>query len=157
MELSGTLPTQSGREKLWSVIFNPESWKEALPDTERCEQTGENEFELEVPVELGFIKGHQTIKIIFSEVVEGISSNFSLENKLVKKATGTFEIKNPDEVTPPEDSEGFPAGTQAILEYTMDMDMGNPLFNAALEGFKGKIKEGLEEILQRLEDEAEAA
>jgi hypothetical protein len=156
MELSGTLPTQSSREKLWSVIFSPEAWKEALPDTESCEQTNENEFELEIPVELGFIKGHQSIKIIFSEIVEGISSSFSLENKLVKSATGTFEILNPDEVTPPEDDEGFPVGTQAILAYTMEMDMGNPLFNAALEGFKGKIKEGLEEILQRLEDEAAA-
>lgn len=157
MELSGTLPTQSNRENLWSAIFNPEAWKEALPGTERCEQTGENEFELEVPVELGFIKGHQIIKILFSEVVEHTSSNFSLENKMVKKAAGTFEIKNPDEVTPPEDSEGYPAGTQSILVYTLDMDMGNPLFNAAIEGFKGKIKEGLEEILQRLEDKAAQA
>jgi len=42
------------------------------------------------------------------------------------------------------------------LVYKINADMGNPIFNAVLDGFKGKIKEGFEELLGRVEQKAHA-
>jgi len=152
MELTGHLGLQSTREALWAAIFDTETWKRAIPDAESYEKIDDNTYEMVVKIDLAIFKGPQTLKLIFEEMVEPESSNFTIENGMIKKAAGGFEIKTPDVAPPPDNEEGYPEGTLSVLGYRLELDAGNPIFNAALEAFKGKIKEGLEEILLRLDD-----
>jgi hypothetical protein len=152
MELTGYLGLQSTREALWEAIFETETWKRVVPDAESYEKIEDNTYEMVVKINLAVFKGTQTLKMIFEESIELISSNFTIENSMIKKATGAFEIKHPDEAPIADNEEGYPEGTLSVLGYRLELDAGNPIFNAALEGFKGKIKEGLEEILLRLDD-----
>lgn len=155
MELSGNVPCQSSKEQLWAGLFNPEVWKETIPEAERYEEVGDNQYEMDVMADIGPIKGKQTLKIQFSELQPPTSCNFELSHQLVKSAKGTFELKDPSEVTVTGENEEaitFPDGTQTVLSYNINADAGNPIFNAVLEGFKAKIKEGFDELLGRMDE-----
>lgn len=157
MELTSSLPCQTERGRLWAALFNTEVWKESVPDAEKYELIGDNLYEMLINADLGPIKGAQTIKIQFSELQPPASCNFELQHSLVKTAKGNFELKNMSDV-PLEAEDGqmlvVPAGTQTILNYTLNADTGNPLFNVVLDGFKDKIKQGFEELLTQLDTKA---
>jgi carbon monoxide dehydrogenase subunit G len=154
MELTGSVPSQAGRQQVWDALMNADYWKEAIPDAEKFELVGDNLYEMVVKVDIGPIKGHQTVNIQFSDLEPPNSCNFELQNSMIKSAKGLLTLKDPaafsseDGETPP------PEGTVTLLAYRLEVDAGNPLFNAVLESFKGKIKEGLEEMLGRLEAKA---
>ena len=150
MELSGFLGFQSEREHLWNAIYDTNSWLEAIPAAERCEQIEDNVFEMVVNFDLPVLKGSQTVTIIFSEAAMHERNCFFLENGMIKSAFGSFHIQSPHEALP-EDGEDYPAGTNCVLGYRLELDTGNTLFNAALEGLKPKLKQGIEKILLRLE------
>jgi hypothetical protein len=150
MEINGHLPVQSERHEIWTAIFDENAWKEVL-EAEKFEQLEEHLYEMTVNVDFAVLKGSHTARLVYSEVVKHESTNFNIENELLKKVAGSFELKNPEDVPLPEGSDAHPEGTRMVLAYRLEMDAGNPFVNAALEAFKGKIREGLEEMLQRLE------
>jgi carbon monoxide dehydrogenase subunit G len=153
MELTGNVPSQNTKEQLWAAIFNTEAWKQGI-EAERYEQVGEGLYEMEVNADIGPIKGKQTAKIQFTDMHEPDSCDFKIEHSLVKSASGNFELKDPTEVTPDGENAVWPTETRTVLVYKLNADMGNPIFNAVLDGFKGKIKEGFEELLGRVEANA---
>ena len=154
MELTGSVPSQADRQQVWDALMNAEYWKEAIPDTEKYELVGENLYEMIVKVDIGPIKGNQTVNVQFSDLVPPNSCNFELQNSLVKTAKGTFTLKDPAEFSSEDGETPPPEDTLTLLAYRLEVDAGNPFFNAVIEGFKGKIKEGLEELLGRLEAKA---
>ncbi len=151
MELTGSVPSEADKEVFWAALLNAQYWKEAIPDAEKFEMVGENLYELVVNVDIGPIKGNQTVMLQFSDLQPPDSGNFELQNQLIKSAKGTLELKDPSEVVVEDGAAPLPASTVSVLEYKMELDAGNPFFNAMLEGFKGKIKEGFEELVGRLE------
>lgn len=154
MELTGSVPSQASRQQVWDALMNADYWKEAIPDTEKYELVGENLYEMVVKVDIGPIKGNQTVNVQFSDLEPPNSCNFELQNSLVKTAKGTFTLKDPSEFSSEDGETPPPADTVTLLSYRLELDAGNPFFNAVIEGFKGKIKEGLEELLGRLEAKA---
>src|SRR5690349_1475933 len=97
MELTGSVPSQASRQQVWDALMNAEYWKEAIPDTEKYELVGENLYEMVVKVDIGPIKGNQTVNVQFSDLEPPNSCNFELQNSLVKTAKGTFTLKDPSE------------------------------------------------------------
>jgi len=150
MELTGSVPSQSGRQQVWDALMSADNWKEAVPDAEKFELVGDNLYEMVVKVDIGPIKGNQTVNIQFSDLQLPNSCNFELQNSLVKTTKGSFTLKDPADFSS-EDGETPPlAGTVTLLAYRLEVDAGNPFFNAVIDGYKGRIKEGLEELLGRL-------
>jgi hypothetical protein len=153
MELYDNIPCQIEKEELWAGLFNVDIWKASIPDAETYELIGENLYEMNVYADLGPIKGMQTVKIQFTDLEPPEACNFELQHELVKSALGSFELRDPG-VIELEELETFldlPEGTRTLLAYTLEADTGNPLFNAILETFKEKIREGFGEILTRVE------
>jgi carbon monoxide dehydrogenase subunit G len=150
MEINGYIPMRIDREEAWKSLFSAEAWKNAI-QAEKFEQVGDALYDVAVMVDFAILKGLHDAQLMFNDIIHNYSSNFNVENKLVKTVEGTFELKHPDEVEPEEGTESHPEGTRTILNYRLNMDAGNPLFNAAFEGFKHKIQEAFEEILARLE------
>lgn len=157
MELTGNVPSQAEKAQLWEALFNTEVWKESIP-ADKYELVGDNLYEMSVEADIGPIKGTQTVKIQFSDLQPPESCNFDVQHQLVKSAQGTLELLDPASVTTEEGAEApeIPEGTKTVLVYKIKADMGNPIFNAVLDGFKGKIKEGFEELLGRVEQKAHA-
>jgi len=172
MKLDSRVYCRSEREALWAAIFNPEAWKASLPDAQEYEEVEPNEYEMTVKVDLGPLKGNQTVKIIFSELEPPHSCNLKVESKLLKSMTGSYHLALPGEAVA-EDNENpaaeaessdeakepevIPAETRTIFRYHLNLDMGNPMFNAIIESFKGKVESGFAEILGRLDDYAMGA
>ncbi len=161
MEVTGSLASQVERQQLWNALMNAEYWKGAIPDAEKYEQIGPDLYEMTVKVDIGPIKGNQTVKIQFSEIEAPNSCNFDLQNSLIKTARGCFDLKDPGEISSTEGEAkdnavvAPPEGTKTVLYYKLEADAGNPFFNAMLDGFKGKVKDGFEELLGRLETRAQ--
>ena len=168
MKLNSRVYCRSEREALWAAIFNPEAWKASLPDAQEYEEIEPNEYEMTVKVDFGPLKGNQTLKIIFSELDQPNSCNLKVESKLLKSMTGSYQLVLPDEIKT-EDTESqaddksseevkepdvIPEETRTIFRYQLNMDMGNPMFNAIIESFKGKVESGFAEILGRLDNYA---
>ncbi len=147
MEVTGSVYSQASRQAIWDALMSPQIWKEAIPEAEKYELVGENLYETEVKVDIGPIKGNQTVQIQFSELQPPDKCNFELINSLVKSAKGSVELKSPTGFVPEEGATPPTETTVTVLQYMIDLDAGNPFFNAMLEGFKGKIKEGFEELL----------
>ncbi|HEX2912404.1 MAG TPA: SRPBCC domain-containing protein [Chloroflexia bacterium] len=154
MELTGSVASQAEKERLWDAIFNASYWKEAIPDAEKYEKIGDNLYEMAVKVDIGPIKGNQTVKVQFSELQPPDSCDFEVQNQLVKTAKGSFTLKDAAEAVAVDADDPLPEGTKTVLDYRLEADAGNPFFNAMLEGFKGKIKDGFEELLGRVEEKA---
>ncbi len=169
MKLDSRVYCRSEREALWAAIFNPEAWKASLPDATEYEEVEPNEFEMTVKVDLGPLKGNQTLKIIFSELERPHSCNLKVESKLLKSMAGSYQLELPSEAVA-EDTESqaedaqsseevkepevIPEETRTIFRYQLNLDMGNPMFNAIIESFKGKVESGFAEILGRLDNYA---
>ena len=169
MKLNSRVYCRSEREALWTAIFNPEAWKASLPDATEYEEVEPNEYEMIVKVDFGPLKGNQTIKISFSELEPPHSCNLKVANKLLKSMTGSYQLELPGEAVA-EDTESnteddkssdeakepevIPEETRTIFRYHLNMDMGNPMFNAIIESFKGKVESGFAEILGRLDNYA---
>ncbi len=157
MELSGNLPSQSDKQTLWDTLMSTEAWKESIPDAEKYEQIGENLYEMAVKADIGPIKGTQTIKIQFNELVPPDSLQFDLQHSLVKTAKGTFLLEDPKNPNPDGDAWVVGDEVKTMLVYKLEADAGNPIFNAILESMKGKIKEGFEELLGQVVAKAQTA
>lgn len=157
MELTGIVPSQAEKTQLWEALFNIEVWKESV-QADKYELIGDNLYEMSVQADIGPIKGMQTVKIQFTDLQPPDSCNFNVEHQLVKSANGTLKLQDPDAVAADDDFKEFfiPESTKTVMVYKINADMGNPIFNAVLDGFKGKIKEGFEELLQRVEQKAHA-
>ncbi|NWJ96132.1 MAG: hypothetical protein HXX20_10140 [Chloroflexi bacterium] len=153
MELNDNIPCRSEKEQLWASLFNAAIWKASIPDAEKYELIGENLYEMDVITDIGPIKGLQTVQIQFSDLQPPQTCSFEVLHGLVKTAKGSFELKDSGllELEEMELFLGLPEGTRTLLFYTLEADTGNPLFNAMLETFKGKIKDGFGEILTRVE------
>lgn len=155
MKLEGNLFLQSAKELFWSALFDVDVWKEAAEELERFDRLSDTEFEAGVYIELGPIKGTQVIKLTYSNLVPVQSCDFLMTHSLVKEAKGTFEFKLPTEVTPSDlDDEPVPDEANTVLLYGMEIETGNPIFNAALETVKGKLKSDFESFLIKLEETA---
>ncbi len=141
MELAGSIPCKATKQKLWEALFNPEIWKESIPEAQRYALVGDNLYEMEVKAEMGPVKGNQLVKIHFTDLNPPTSCNFELQHQLVKSATGSFKIEEA-------------ANSTSTLNYSLKADAGNPLFNAVLENFKEKVKNGLEEVFGRIAEKA---
>ncbi len=156
MELTGSLTSQVAHQKLWDSIMSTSFWKEAVPDVERYELIGQNLYEMLVKMDIGPIKGNQNIKIQFSDLLPPRACKFDVQNSLIKTARGSFSLVEPSDL--PDSGvvipNPIPENTQTVLGYNLEIDAGNPFFNAMLEGFKDKIQQGFEELLGRLETHA---
>ena len=158
MELTGSLASQAERQQLWDALINVQNWKDAIPDAQKLEQVSDDLYEMEVKVDIGPIKGNQTLKIRFLDQQPPNKLDFELQNSMVKEVKGNFELKNPDEtVEGIEVPSPLPDGTRTVLYYRLNVDAGNPFFNAMLEGYKGRVKDGFDELLGRLEQKARSA
>lgn len=160
MEVTGNLASKAEKEKLWNALVNLDYWRDSIPDTVNFEKLADNEYQMTLKVDVGPIKGEQTIKIRLFDLHSPDSSSFEIENQLIKTAKGTFTLKDPAkaiEDDPANTPAAMPEGTKTFLLYNLDLDAGNSFFNAMLEGFKGKLKEGFEELLRGLEAKALAS
>jgi hypothetical protein len=152
MQIEGKLPLECAKSTFWSALFDSEAWHTASEELERFDLVEENHYEIAVHTEIGPIKGTQIIKLTYSDLVPEQSCAFLLEHNLVKEAKGVFELKLPPEVEPGEDEEPLeiPDTAKSVLIYYLEVDAGNPVFNAILETLKGKLKESFEEFLTAL-------
>jgi carbon monoxide dehydrogenase subunit G len=153
MRLEGKLALECEKDFLWRALFDGEVWQTASEHLERFDLIEENNYELAVHVELGPVKGTQIVKLTYSDIVPTESCSFLLEHNLIKEAKGTFDFKLPHEVVTTENEEesfDIPQTALSVVLYGMDIDAGNPIFNAAIDTFKGKLKESFEEFLTAL-------
>jgi carbon monoxide dehydrogenase subunit G len=153
MRLEGKLALECEKDTFWAALFDGEVWLSASEQLERFELVEENQYELAVQVELGPIKGVQTIKLSYSELVPNQSCSFVLEHNLIKEAKGAFDLKLPPEIETIEGQDeafSMPEDTKSVVVYGMDLDAGNPVFNAAIETLKSKLRENFEEFLTAL-------
>lgn len=166
MELKGSVFCRSEREKLWNAIFDPEAWQTAIPDAESYEEVDDDEYEMTVKTDFGPIKGNQTVTLTFTDKNEPHSCKVTLASKLAKEVYAVYWLDLPDDapaeefVGDDEDDEKteiMPENTQTIFRYHVHADLGNPMFNAILEGFKSKVSEGFAEIFGRLDTYASGA
>ncbi len=151
MELTGSIPSPNDKEQVWAALFNVEAWKASIEQMEKYEEVGENLYDMVVNVEIGPIKGTQEMQLEFSELEPPNSCNFEVKNKLIKSAKGRFQLT--DAVAA--EGETLPEGTKTLLKYTLDVDAGNPIFNAILKSAEDKLKEGVEWILGEVETKAQ--
>ncbi len=154
MELTGYLGMKSKPELLWREVFSTEAWKRAIPDAESYEKIEDNTYEMVVKIDMPIFKGAQTVTIVFNDQMPPRSTNFTIETGMIKSANGSFEIAHHSDFQVVDEPVDFQDGTVSVMSYKLQVDAGNPLVNAALEGFKPKIKNGLEEILLRLDPPA---
>ncbi len=154
MEVTGSLPSQAEKQPLWDALMSADNWKAAIPDAEKYELIGENLYEMVVKIDIGPVKGNQTLQIQYSNLQPPNSCDFELQNAMVKSAKGHFDLKHPDELPTEEGAAPLPFDTRTVLVYKLEADAGNPIFNAMLDGFKDKIKSGFEELLVKLEAQA---
>lgn len=168
MELKGRVFCRSERENLWKAIFEPQAWETAIPDAESYEEVDDNEYEMTVKTDIGPIKGSQTVKLVFSDLDEPHSCKVTLENRLAKSVNALYWLDLPD-AEPAEEflgddeadetatDEVMPEETRTVFRYRIEADLGNPMFNAILDGFKSRVNAGFAEILGRLDNYANGA
>jgi hypothetical protein len=154
MEVNGSVHSQAARQKLWDALMNTDVWKEAIPEAEKYELVGEDVYEMVVRVDIGPVKGSQTIKVQFLELQPPDSCDFELQHMLVKTVKGNFTIIEPHELVVEEGEEPPPEGTTTVLTYRIEADSGNSMLNAMIETLKDRIKGGFEEVLVRIETQA---
>lgn len=160
MEVTGNLAMKAEKEKLWNTLVDLEQWRGSMPEIIAFEKTADHEYQMTVKLDLGIIKGDQTLKIKLSDLESPTSCTFNVENELIKTAKGNFLLKDPAQAIqedPANTPAEVPEGTKTFLIYKLDLDAGNPFYNTIMEGFKGKLKEGFEELLKSLDARALAA
>lgn len=158
MDISGKVITKAEKEKLYDTLLDFDNWKKAVPDVTSYEKVGDNSYEMTVKVNLGPVKGDQKIKIEFTGLDRPNSTDFQIQNSMIKSAKGNFELQAVSELDGqlPDGGE-IPAGTKSVILYSLQLDAGNPFFNTVLEGFKGQVASGFEELLGQFGSLAETA
>jgi hypothetical protein len=158
MDISGKVVTKAEKEKLFDTLLDFDNWKSAVPDVVDYQKVGDNSYEMTVKVNLGPVKGDQKLKIDFTSLDRPNSANFQIQNSLIKSAKGNFVLQAVSELDGQLPGGGeIPAGTKSVILYTLQLDAGNPFFNTVLEGFKGQVASGFEELLGQFGALAEAA
>lgn len=144
MEVSGKVNSQAAKQQAWQAIMTVDNWKQIIPDVSKLESTGEHSYEMVVKVEIGPIKGNQTIHIDFSNLNAPNSGDFMLKHAMIKSVKGHLDFKDQA------DGEVLTDNAKTVVHYKLDIDAGNPFFNAALDGYKGMMQQGFEELLRGL-------
>ena len=158
MEVTGHLPTKAEKQALYETLLNFENWKASVPEVIEYEKLSENLYEMTVKVELGPLKGDQKVKVEFTTLEPPDSANFEIQNPMIKSARGNFILQDLIELEGQlPGGDDIPAGTKTVIIHRLELDAGNPFFNTVLEGFKGQIKSGFEELLGQLSSKAETA
>jgi hypothetical protein len=158
MDVNGNVASKAEKEKLYDYLLNFDNWKNEVPDMVKYEKVGDNSYEMTVKVNMGPIKGDQKLRIDFTGLDRPNSANFAVQNSMIKSATGNFVLQDLSELDGQLPGGGaIPEGVKSVILYTMQLDSGNPFFNTILEGLKGQVKSGFEELLQRFGESAAAA
>jgi hypothetical protein len=158
MDVNGNVATKAEKEKLYDYLLNFDNWKKEVPDMVKYEKVGDNSYEMTVKVNMGPIKGDQKLRIDFTSLDRPNSANFAVQNSMIKSAKGNFVLQDLSELDGQLPGGGaIPEGVKSVILYSMQLDSGNPFFNTILEGLKGQVKSGFEELLQRFGASAEAA
>jgi hypothetical protein len=158
MDISGKVVTKAEKEKLFDTLLDFDNWKSAVPDVVDYQKAGDNSYEMTVKVNLGPVKGEQKLKIDFTSLDRPNSADFQIQNSLIKSAKGNFGLQAVSELDGQLPGGGeIPAGTKSVILYSLQLDAGNPFFNTVLEGFKGQVASGFEELLGQFSALAEAA
>lgn len=158
MDISGNVATKAEKEKLYDTLLDFDSWKEVVPDLVSYEKVGDNSYDMTVKVNIGPIKGDQKLRLEFTSLERPDSANFAVQNSMIKSAKGNFVLQDLAELNNSLPGGGeIPEGIKSVILYSMQLDSGNPFFNTVLEGFKGQVKSGFEELLQQFGIKAEAA
>lgn len=148
MDISGNVATKAEKEKLYNTLLDFDNWKKAVPELVKYEKLGENSYKMTVKVNVGPIKGDQEIKIDFTSLERPDSANFAIQNSMIKSAKGNFVLQALSELDGKlPDGGDIPEGVLSVILYSLQLDSGNPFFNSILEGFKGQVKSGFEELL----------
>jgi hypothetical protein len=160
MEIFGSLISTADRQRLYDTMTNVENWRSFIPHAKSFEHKEDDSYEVVIEVDVGPIKGDQTVTLKLTEQNPPHSSNFEMHNSIVKNVKGNFTFLEP--------GDGFPEGydaekiempvptpsTRTILLYKLDVDAGNPFVNGFIDMMKGKAKDGFDELLRSLEARA---
>ncbi len=158
MDISGKVVTKAEKDKLFDTLLDFDNWKRAVPDLVSSEKVGDNSYEMTVKVNLGPIKGDQKLKIDFTNLDRPNSTDFQIQNSMIKSAKGNLGLKDVSELDGQLPGGGdIPADARTVILYTLQLDSGNPFFNTVLEGFKGQVASGFEELLGQFGSLAETA
>ncbi|MDB5080727.1 MAG: hypothetical protein JWP00_2651 [Chloroflexi bacterium] len=158
MEISGNVPTRAEKQILFDTLLDFDNWKKAVPDLVTYQQVGDNSYEMTIKVNLGPVKGDQKLRIDFTSLERPDSANFQVQNSMIKSAKGNFVLQDVSELDGQLPGGGaIPQDIKTVILYSLQLDAGNPFFNSIIEGFKGQVKTGFEELLQQFGSAAEKA
>ncbi|MCC6174915.1 MAG: carbon monoxide dehydrogenase subunit G [Chloroflexi bacterium] len=81
MKVEGSYTFDAPRDKVWSVLLNPEALKSCVPGLQSLTPTGENAYEADLKVGVAAIRGSYKGHIQLTDLVEPSSYKMVVEGK----------------------------------------------------------------------------
>lgn len=150
MKLEGEYVFDGPRDKVWTILRDPDVLVKALPGTQSLEQVGESEYTGEMHVRIGPVSGIFSGRLIVSEEVPPESYILSVEGKGAPgfgRGTGHVQLSEL-------------AGDRTLLTYEGEMQVGGRIAGVGQRlidtASRSMIAQGLESLNGALEAQTAA-
>lgn len=81
MKVEGSYTFDAPRDRVWSMLMNPDALKNCVPGCESLTATGENAYEAALKVGVGAIRGNYKSTIRLTDIAEPSSYKMNVEGK----------------------------------------------------------------------------
>ena len=116
MKVEGTYTFDAPRDRVWTMLMNPDALKNCVPGIESLSPTGENAYEASLKVGVGAIRGNYKSTISLTDIAEPSSYKMNVEGKGGSgfvKGVATIELAE--------------QGDQTVLNVVGDGNVGGPV------------------------------
>ena len=146
MKLSGTHTIAAPQERVWQFLIDPVRLAKCIPGCDKLETIGEHEYAGEINVGIAAVKGLYKGKVKLEDLQPPRHYKIAVDGKGKQgfiKGTGTIDLDV--------------QGTQTLLRYAGDAQIGGPLAGVGQRMIDGAAKTMLTQFFTAMEAEVTAA
>jgi carbon monoxide dehydrogenase subunit G len=146
MKLNGSHTFAAPQERVWQFLIDPQRLSRCIPGCDKLETVGENEYSGEINVGIAAVKGLYKGRVKLDDLQAPKHYRIVVDGKGKQgfiKGTGTLDLE--------------PAGSQTLLRYEGDAQIGGPLASVGQRMIDGAAKTMLTQFFTAMEAEVTAA
>jgi carbon monoxide dehydrogenase subunit G len=116
VKVEGSYTFDAPRDRVWTMLMNPDALKNCVPGCESLTPSGENDYEAQLKVGVGAIRGTYKGNISLTDIAEPASYKMNVEGK-----GGSGFVKGVASIELTEQ------GNQTVLNVLGDGNVGGPV------------------------------